>query len=168
MRGIIAFIAIGILAAGAGHVAAQDCSMIVLFEEDGQLVDQIVADGLINAHLVLFSDVDEVSAFEATLEISSPVVFILSITGPNGFTNFGSQQEIIGGYTTPLPVQGQAILVSIQMMLAAPEYVMICVSGASFVDGNGIGHSCQGLCSEINPVVANEAVTFGAIKRLFE
>lgn len=169
MHGIVIFISIGILAAGAGHVAAQDCSMIVLYEDDGQLVDQIVTDtGLINAHLVLFSDADAVNAFEAALEINSPALFILAVTGPNGFTNFGSPQEILGGYTTPLPVQGQAILVSIQMMLASPDYVMICVTGASFVDGDGVGHSCQGLCSEINPVVANEAVTFGAIKRLFE
>lgn len=169
MRGIITFLAIGILAAGAGHVAAQDCSMIVLFADDGQLVDQIVTEsGLIDAHLVLSSDVDAVSTFEAALEFSTSSLLILAINGPNGFTNFGSPQEIVAGYTTPLPVQGQAILVSIQMMLASPDDVMICVTGASFVDGDGIGHSCQGLCSEINPVVANEAVTFGAIKRLFE
>jgi hypothetical protein len=169
MRGFIAYLVIGILAAGAGHVAAQDCSMIVLFEDDGELVDQIVTDaGLINAHLVLFSDVAEVGAFEATLEIGSPVLVILAVAGPNGFTNFGSPQEIVAGYTTPLPVQDQAILVSIQMLLASSDHVMICVTGASFVDGDGVGHSCQGLCSEINPVVANEAVTFGAIKRLFE
>lgn len=88
MRGIIAYLAIGILAAGAGHVAAQDCSMVVLFEEDGQLVDQIVTEsGLIDAHLVLSSDADAVSTFEAALEISTPLLSILAITGPNGFTN---------------------------------------------------------------------------------
>jgi len=112
MRGIITFLAIGILAAGAGHVAAQDCSMIVLFADDGQLVDQIVTEsGLIDAHLVLSSDVDAVSTFEAALEFSTSSLLILAINGPNGFTNFGSPQEIVAGYTTPLPVQGQAILV---------------------------------------------------------
>lgn len=169
MPGINVVLAIGILAAFSGQVAAQDCSMIVLFEEDGQLVDQIVADsGLIDAHLVLDSDAADVSSFEATLEFSTPTLFILAISGPNGFSNYGSLQEILGVYTTPLPVQGQTILVSIQMLLASSDYVMVCVTGASFIDGNGNGHSCQGLCSEINPVVANEALTFSTIKSLFE
>ena len=87
MRFTIAILAMMI----AGSAAAQPCEMIVLFDDNGTLVEQITADpGGLTGHLVLISDVTQVSGFEAGIEVSSPVLIVLSLSGPNGFTNFGS------------------------------------------------------------------------------
>ncbi len=37
--------------------------------------------------------VDSVAAYECSLELSDPSVFLLGVTGPNGWTNFGSQHQ---------------------------------------------------------------------------
>lgn len=169
MSRIVTSISVALLIICAAQVAAQDCSMIVLYEDaDGNLVDQISAYvGLVNAHLVLNCEADQVVSFEAGIQMDPPVLFVVSMSGPNGFMNWGTLDEIIAGYTTPLPVQEQTILCSLALLLVAEVPVTVCVTDPSFSDGNS-EHDCLGLCSEINPVVAAAPTTFSVIKGMFD
>ena len=147
---------------------AQDCQMIVLFESDGGLVDQIVAGpGPLTGHLVLFSDVDEVSGFEASLEITPPAsLVVLAVSGPNGFTNFGDEFNLLVGYDTPVPTDDPTILCTLDLLVASSMSIEICVTGAEIAaDGNV--YPCEGGCSEINPTVPVEGWTFSAVKGSF-
>ncbi len=84
---IIALTALLILV--SAPVVAQDCWMQVLFDVDGELVDQVtVYTGLLDAYLVLSAPVGDISAYEAGISISDPALFVLSVSGPNGWTNF--------------------------------------------------------------------------------
>lgn len=148
--------------------AAQDCQMIVLFESDGGLVDQIVADaGPLAGHLVLFSNFDEVSGFEASLAINPPAsLFVLAVSGPNGFTNFGDDSNLLVGYTTPLPTGDPTILCSFDFLVSSSASVEICVTDAE-ISADGNSYPCEGGCSEINPTVRVEGRTFSTIKGVF-
>jgi hypothetical protein len=147
---------------------AQDCQMIVLFESDGGLVDQMVADaGPLAGHLVLFSAFDEVTGFEASLEITpEALLLVLAVSGPNGFTNFGDLSHFVVGYGTPLPTGYPTILCSLDLLAGASANIEVCVTDA-VVSADGNSYPCQGECSEINPTVGVEATTFSAVKGLF-
>jgi hypothetical protein len=158
---------------------AQDCQMIVLFESDGELVDQIVAGvGPLTGHLVLFSDVAEVGGFEASIEITPPGdLSVLGVSGPNGFNNFGDMLNLLAGYDTPLPTSDPTILCTFDFLVGSAGHIVICVNGAEpsqFGEGApgvtgpyGTLYPCEGGCSEINPTVGTELQSWSAIKGVF-
>ncbi len=152
----------------AGAAVAQDCQMIMLFESGGELVDQIVAGaGPLTGHLVLYSDVDEVSAFGASLEITPPgSLFVLAMSGPNGFINYGDMDDLLVGYGTPVPTSDPTILCSFDLQVTSSAHVVICVDDVE-ISAGGIAYPCEGGCSEINPPVAVEAWTFSTVKGVF-
>lgn len=167
MSRVIAVLLASLLITVAAQSLAQDCSLAVMFEDgEGNLVDQIFLGGFepFNGHLVLMSDLDELSGFSANIVIDPPTVLLIQgPSGPNGFTNYGTWTQIVAGYTTPLPILEETVLCTLQMMTTVETSTTICVTDAIVGEG-----PCLGLCSEINPVVASEASTFSAIKAMFD
>jgi len=73
-----------------------------------------------NAFIVTLNpEMESVSGYEVGISISDPSVFVLSVTGPNGWTNFGDNTNHLAGYGTPLPVENNAAVLSIMQLLYA-------------------------------------------------
>ncbi|MEZ4389144.1 MAG: hypothetical protein R3D98_16485 [Candidatus Krumholzibacteriia bacterium] len=174
----VAIVLSALLVLVSAPVIAQECWMQVLFDVDGELVDQVsVNTGLLDAYLVLSAPIGDISAYEAGIAVSDPSLFILSVSGPNGWTNFGDNLNQLVGYSTPLPIDGPTALCMFAMLMTGGGYVEICVTGTEpsqfgtpapgYADGDGNWYPCEGRCSQINPAVATQDRSFTEIKALF-
>ena len=58
-----------------------------------------------------------IGAYELGISMTSSTVTTLSVTGPNGWTNFGASDNHIAGYVTPVPASsGGTVLASLRLM----------------------------------------------------
>jgi hypothetical protein len=58
-----------------------------------------------------------IGAYELGISMTSSTVTTLSVTGPNGWTNFGAADNHIAGYVTPVPASsGGTVLASMRFM----------------------------------------------------
>ncbi|MEZ4386498.1 MAG: hypothetical protein R3D98_02760 [Candidatus Krumholzibacteriia bacterium] len=146
-----------------------------------------------NAYIVLLdAPVGSVGAYECSLIFSDVNVFVLSATGANGWTNFGSPTNHIAGFQTPLPVAGDntAVLCTVQLLYTAGLAVDISMGGStpsSFSPaGPGIanganpddliacfltsGNPLGGVVATLNSggVTATEAHSLTEVKALFD
>jgi len=80
-----------------------------------------------NAYLILlYPTVDSIAAYECGLAFDGGAPFVLGVTGPNGWTNFGSNTNHLCGYQTPLPVvDGGAVLCTLNMLYTGTDAVFI-------------------------------------------
>lgn len=138
----------------------------------------------------VYSQVTSVGGYEVSVEISDPAVFILGVTGPNDWTNFGSPTNHIVGYQVPLAWNGDfAVLATFNMLQTVAVEATITLSGStpsSFAGAPGIGNGDNtdllyqaGLTTGTGPtgvvatlngagVVATEAQSLSSIKALFD
>ena len=150
-----------------------------------------------NAYIVMLNPtVESVGAYEVGIGISDPTVFVLSATGPNGWTNFGSSTNHIAGYATPLPTPAEgAVLGTLQMLYTGTAVVEISFDAAEPSSFDGLYPGCTNgadpeeliafdaiayngatepmypvMVSTINGdgVVATEAHSFSSVKALFD
>ena len=141
-----------------------------------------------NAYLALINGtVDSVGGYECALGLSNPAVFLLAVTGPNGWTNFGDNTNHLCGYQTPLPVQlPGTVLATIQMLYTITDPVNISLgpaTPASIPDEMAIANGdnpedlipCPCLTADCivatiwgDGVVATESHTWTGVKALFE
>jgi hypothetical protein len=147
-----------------------------------------------NAYIVLLqSPTSTIGAYEVGITISDLSVFVLNATGPNGWTNFGSNTNHLCGYQVALPVDANdsVVLGTLQMLYAGADVVTIDFGPAnpsSFDDvfnpaGGGIAdgatpdnlYHCAlstgdvvGTVATLNLVVAAESRTLTGVKALFE
>jgi len=85
-----------------------------------------------NAYIVTLNpEMESVSGYEVGISISDPSVFVLSVAGPNGWTNFGDNTNHLVGFSTPLPVVDYAAVLSVLQMLYAGAEVVDIVFGAA-------------------------------------
>lgn len=90
--------------------------------------------GQFNAYLVLLNaDFANVGGYECGLTISDAGVFVLSVTGPNGWTNFGGNTNHLCGYQTPLPVSQDmnAVLSTLQLLYSGAAEVTVSMGAAT-------------------------------------
>lgn len=94
-----------------------------------------------NAHIcVVATTVFSVAAYEVGIEISDPKLWILSVTGPNGWTNFGSDTNHLVGYMTPVPSSyGYAVLATMQLLYEGTEAVNLFMGPATPSSVQGVG-----------------------------
>jgi hypothetical protein len=81
-----------------------------------------------NAYIVLLqSPTSTIGAYEVGITISDLSVFVLNATGPNGWTNFGSNTNHLCGYQVALPVDANdsVVLGTLQMLYAGAGVVTI-------------------------------------------
>ena len=87
-----------------------------------------------NGYIVLFSnEVASVGGYEVGITTSDPGLFVLSASGPNGWTNFGSATNHLCGYMTALPLSGDGTVVlgQLQMLYTYTNSVEISFGPAS-------------------------------------
>jgi len=86
-----------------------------------------------NAYVVIIdSPVSSIGAYEVGITISDPAVFVLSVTGPNGWTNFGSNTNHLCGFTTPVPVtEGAAVMATMNMLQSVATEATISMGPAT-------------------------------------
>jgi hypothetical protein len=119
-------------------------------------------------------------------------VFVLGVTGPNGWTNFGSPTNHLAGFQTPLPVSGNntAVMATIQMLYSGSGLVDISMGASTptsfdppapgIADGTDVdilypcfltsGVASGGVVATLNGggVVATEAHSLSGVKALFD
>jgi hypothetical protein len=138
----------------------------------------------------VLSEVTTVGGYEVGIQISDPLVFILSVTGPNTWTNYGTSTNHIAAYVTPLAWDGDAvILATLNMLQSVATPATITFTGASpssFEGAPGIsngdntdllyqcglstGNGPSGIVATLNGdgTVATEAQSLSSIKALFD
>lgn len=92
--------------------------------------------------VVLASPVSTIGAYECGLTVSDPSVFILNVSGPNGWTNFGAPLNHLCGYQNPVVADidsDYAVLATIQMMqtVVGPADITMGPADPSSVGGAG-------------------------------
>jgi len=86
------------------------------------------------------AQVATIGGYECGIEISEVAVFILAVTGPNGWTNFGHNTNHLVGYQVPVPVDANGNVVLCTMMalyvLGDPVDIIMGPSSPSTGDPN--------------------------------
>ena len=133
----------------AGAALAQGEDAMGVFFDDASFVNETtnadVSVGLLaSGYVVLLNpSVESVGAYEVGMTLSDPsAVFVTSVTGPNGWTNFGSFVNHIAGFASPVPVVGgAAVLSEMTFLVVNPVTVEISFGAAepSSFDGQGPG-----------------------------
>jgi hypothetical protein len=84
-----------------------------------------------NGYLVLlYPTVESVAAYELGLSFAPEEPFILNVSGPNGWTNFGNSTNHLCGYQTPLPAgpDGGMVLSTLNMLYTGTASVEISIT----------------------------------------
>jgi len=134
-------------------------------------------------------EVSSISGYEVSINIPDPAVFLLSVSGPNGWTNFGDSVNHLAGFGTPVPVTSNtAVLSTIRLLYAGHDEIYISFGAAtppSIPDHDGpvianganpdILIPCMttyfgtpsGFVAVLNPQVAVETTSLSRVKSLF-
>jgi hypothetical protein len=198
MRTLLVLALVAVIAGGASATEFYEGGVLGLYFSDTDFTpletNYITSSAPFNAYIVLLqSPTSTIGAYEVGITISDPTVFVLSATGPNGWTNFGSNTNHLCGYQVALPVDANdsVVLGTLQMLYVGADVVTIDFGPAnpsSFDDvfnpaGGGIAdgatpdnlYHCAlstgdvvGTVATLNLVVAAESRTLTGVKALFE
>jgi hypothetical protein len=183
---------VSMIALLAGAASAQDGNQFGIFFSDSDFTQENTnwdTDAApFNGYLVLVGPtVSSVGGYECSIELSDATVFVLGVSGPNGWTNFGSNLNHLVGYQTPLPASlPGTVLATVNMLYTSMALVEIRIGPASppsipgvpvIADGtdpeNLIACSCvtdDCLVATLNGdgVVATEDYSWSGVKALFD
>jgi len=140
------------------------------------------------SYLVLVNGTtNSVGGYECSVAYSDPTVFVLGVTGANGWTNFGDNGNHLVGFQTPLPVQlPGTVLATFNLLYSGVDRVEISLGPAipasipdemAIADGddpeNLIGCPCltdDCVVATLNGegVVATENQSWTGVKALFD
>ena len=128
MKKLLALTLVVMVAGGALAQSSEDNMMGMFFAEPfiSENTNFENTFSPFNAYNVLLGPtVETVGGYE--LGISMPAeVFVLGVTGPNGWTNFGSNLNHLCGYQTPLPVvDGGTVLSTLNMLYTGTDIIYI-------------------------------------------
>jgi len=135
-------------------------------------------------------EVTSISGYEVSINIPDPTVFVLQTSGPNGWTNFGDNVNHLAGFGTPVPVTGDAaVLSTLRLLYAGEEEIYISFGAAtppSIPDHDGpvIANGANpdilipcvttyfgtpsGWVAVLNPQVVVETTSLSKVKSLFQ
>jgi hypothetical protein len=140
---------LGLVAVMASVALAQSSeeNMMGLFFSDTEFTDEttnhINTFAPFNGYVVLLNPtVETVGGYELGISFTDPAPFVLSVTGPNDWTNFGSPTNHIVGYQVPVPVEGDGVVLATVNMLqtsAALTEISFGPSTPSSFNGEGPG-----------------------------
>jgi hypothetical protein len=200
MKKLLVLGLVALMATGALAQTSEDNMIGVFFTNDMGAINEAIADGGVHpatnhvngfvpffGYIVLVNPtVDTVAAYECSVELSDPSVFLLGVTGPNGWTNFGSPTNHLAGFQTPLPCADGAVMANVNMLYTGVATVFINLGAAEptsfdppspgIADGANPDNlipcpltSDGGYVATINGdgVVATEARSLSSVKALF-
>ncbi|MEZ4386500.1 MAG: hypothetical protein R3D98_02770 [Candidatus Krumholzibacteriia bacterium] len=136
---------LALVALMAGSAFAQLDNSMGMFFSDSDLTEANTnldnGAAPFNAYIaVIQTTMFTIGAYEVGIEISNPAVFLLSVSGPNGWTNFGSNTNHLAGFQTPLPSSaGYAVMSTIQMLYTANDLVEVRMGPSSPSSVGGAG-----------------------------
>jgi hypothetical protein len=186
----------------AGTAVAQAPNCMGLFFSDVNFTNETtnvdLGSGLSDAaYIVLLNPtVDSIAAYEVGIDIAGlgSQLFVTSVNGPNGWTNFGGPTNHLCGYQEPLLLDGGTVLATVNILSLTSETVNFVFgpsdpssvddAGPALADGDDPTNlitctytSCPelgGLVATINgdgielcDVVATESQSWTAVKALF-
>ncbi|MBD3220172.1 hypothetical protein GF314_02940 [bacterium] len=186
----------------AGTAVAQGTNAMGMFFDSADFTSETtnvdIASGLqATGYIVLMNPaVDSIGGYELGVTLSDEASLVpLSVTGPNGWTNFGDNLNHLCGYQTPLEYSGSAaVLAQINFLFIGTATIEITygASEPSSVDGAGPAiangenpddlivceySTCpefEGLVATVNgdgvelcDVVATETQSWSSVKSLF-
>jgi len=127
-----------------------------------------------------------IGGYECGLGFTGGDPFVLAVSGPNGWTNFGDNLNHLVGYQTPLPAMDVTVLCTMNCLVSSAPFEALIVMGASTpssFDPPGPGYA-DGVNPEVlvacevpgdgvvgiisTEVVATEAQTLTGVKALFD
>ncbi|MEZ4386501.1 MAG: hypothetical protein R3D98_02775 [Candidatus Krumholzibacteriia bacterium] len=201
MKKLLVLALVALMAAGALAQTSEDNMIGMFFTNDLGVINESIADGGMNpntnfvnafapfnAYIVLVNPtVASVAAYETSVTFDGGAPFLLAVTGPNGWTNFGTPSNHLAGFQTPLPCADGAVLCTIQMLYTGVPTVFINLGAATPSSFNpptpGIADGANpdnliacpltsdgGYVATINGdgVVATEAHSLSDVKALFD
>ena len=143
MKKLLALALVAVIATGA--LAQDDPNMMGMFFDAAAFNDDstnmpAAPSTPFNAYVVLLnSTVETIGAYEVGITVEGSLdPFVLSLTGPNGFTNFGANLNHLAGYQTPVVAGDAVVLSTMLMMVLTPETYTVAfgASDPSSVDGD--------------------------------
>jgi len=98
------------------HAQPGEENMMGLFFSDTEFSDATnnydTAAVPFNCYIVVLNPmVESIAGYEVGIAISDPAVFVLAVSGENGWTNFGDALNHLAGFGTPVPVIDNAAVV---------------------------------------------------------
>ena len=201
MKKLLALALVALMAGGALAQSSEENMMGMFFTNDLAAIDANMGEmphpdtnfphtfaPFFGYIVLLYPTVDSVAAYEVGISISDPTVFLLNVSGPNGWTNFGSPTNHIAGFATPVPCTDVgAVLQTINMLYTGTGMVTIAFGAA---DPSSFGGEGPGVADGANPenlilcpltsdvgyvatingdgVVATEEHSYSAVKALFD
>lgn len=188
-------LALALVAMMAGAALAQPASsednMMGMFFSDVEFTDG--ATNHVNAFAPFFGyvvllnpTVPSIGGYELGIALD-PSVFVLGVSGPNGWTNFGNNTNHLAGYTSPVPASDAGtVMASLNMLYTGTATIFIGFGPSepsSLGDWPAIANgenpdeliacpltSDGGYVATINGdgVVATESMSFTGVKALFD
>lgn len=131
-------LALALVVMMAGGALAQGAGMGIFFDPavftDANSNLDPAAGTPFNAYLVLLgSPFDTIGGYECSVAISDATVFVLTLTGPNGWTNFGgSNLNHLCGYQQALSTPaGGTVLSTFNMIFSGANEVTMSIGAAT-------------------------------------
>jgi len=176
-RFVIALISLVVL---AGAATAQS-TMAISFVSDDLVSNTAPTDPMVDMYILIDTEFDSIAAYECSVMLGAEGVFVLSATGPNGWTNFGSITNQIVGFTEPLPADGWTLVCEMRLLLTNLDIYCPVILGpyspSSFdppapgiANGENLDEiqACTAINGYINGEVAVESVSLSSVKALFQ
>jgi hypothetical protein len=184
MKTLLTTLFIAMLAVPAVAVDSMGVSAAMDTVEDYILVDPGVP---FDFYVVLIDPSSAtIGGYECGLGFQGGEPFVLAVTGPNGWTNFGDNLNHLVGYMTPVQGQPVTVLATLNCLVSAAPFEALVTMGPSTPSsfgGEGPGYS-DGVNPEIlvlctvpadgivgiisTEVVATESHTLTGVKALFD
>jgi len=156
----------------------------ITFEEDMIVNSLVFGIGAFSSYVYIQTDeAMSIAAYECSIELSSAQLFVLNVTGPNGWTNFGDGTNHLVGFQTPLPVgpDGWVVVCTMDFLLTEPGTWIVLEVGAATPSSfdpptpgfaNGINPDilvpCSAQSGYINDEFAVEGMSLTQVKALFD
>lgn len=120
---IMMILASALLIAGGAAAQSGADNMMTMFFDPSNFVDEATnidpGGGQFTAYVVLLNPtVETVGGYEVGITLSDPALLVLNVTGPNGWTNFGSNNlNHIAGYMVPVPASPDGVVLAMMTMV---------------------------------------------------
>ena len=114
----------------AGGALAQDDNMMGMFFAEpfvSENTNFVNTFSPFDAYVVLLNPtVESVGGYEVGIGMGAAPPFVLGVTGPNGWTNFGGNMNHLVGYTEPLPqIEGGTVLATMNMLYTGTDVIAV-------------------------------------------
>ncbi len=192
MKTLLTIAMLALLTSGAAALEDHELNMMGVFFSPTEFVDETTnldtTGAPFAAYLVLLNPtVESVGGYEVSIRFEPPLPFVLSVTGENGWTNFGDNTNHLCGYQVPLPSMGYGVvLATFTMLMTGTDYVEIWLGPSDpasipgvpvIADGsnpdllipcNCTTHDCMVATLNGDGVVATTDETWTSVKALFD